>query len=90
MGSLVLPSKAPSSPTTIIQSVPTSTVSTVAQTSSTASEETSQSSDVLASEARSESLLRRNRGRLGTILTGFNGVLSDKTSTTQRKTLLGE
>lgn len=35
-------------------------------------------------------LLRRNRGRLGTILTSFRGILSANDLTPYRKTLLGE
>lgn len=42
----------------------------------------------IASE-RAENILRRNRSRLGTILTSFRGVLSGG-STAARKTLLGE
>lgn len=40
-------------------------------------------------KAREESLLQRSRGRIGTVLTGFNGILS-QTVTPARKTLLGE
>lgn len=43
-----------------------------------------------ASEERSEDLLRRKRGTLGTIQTSLGGVLNDITSQVQRKTLLGE
>lgn len=41
------------------------------------------------SAARSEGLLNRNRGVLGTVLTGFRGLLNQST-TAARKTLLGE
>jgi len=41
-------------------------------------------------EAREHSLLRRNRGRFGTIKTGFTGFLSPSQSDNSRKTLLGE
>jgi hypothetical protein len=45
----------------------------------------------IAGEARTENLLRRSRGRLGTILTGFRGFLdSSKDKSITRKTLLGE
>ena len=85
MGSLVLPSKAPASvPKNVVQS----SGSANSDVSQSAPDETP--SDVLASEARAESLLRRNRGRLGTILTGFNGALATSTQDKQRKTLLGE
>lgn len=40
-------------------------------------------------EQRRQSLLSRNRSRLGTILTGFRGVLTPA-GDDQRKTLLGE
>lgn len=46
--------------------------------------------EVLA-EARTQSLLRRSRGRFGTILTSFRGVLSAKENDNKSsKTLLGE
>ncbi len=46
-------------------------------------------SEELASEARQDSLLVRDRGRSGTISTGFLGLL-DENDNDQRKTLLGE
>lgn len=42
------------------------------------------------SEQREKNLLDRSRSRLGTILTGFTGILSPKDNDGQRKTLLGE
>lgn len=42
-----------------------------------------------AAQQRRESLLRRSRGRFGTVLTGFRGLL-DLAGSGQRKTLLGE
>lgn len=46
----------------------------------------------VASEGRKKSLLERSRGRFGTILTSFSGVLSPKNEnqTSGKKTLLGE
>lgn len=41
-------------------------------------------------EQREKNLLDRTRSRLGTILTGFRGILEPKDSEGQRKTLLGE
>lgn len=42
-------------------------------------------------EGRRESLLRRNRGRFGTILTSFRGFLDQSSDNEQgKKTLLGE
>jgi hypothetical protein len=43
-----------------------------------------------AAEQRRENLLRRNRGRFGTIQTSFRGLLGLATQGGQRKTLLGE
>lgn len=43
-----------------------------------------------ASEARTSSLLGRNRGRLGTIQTSLRGLLGLADTSGQRKTLLGE
>ncbi len=42
------------------------------------------------SKARAESLLKRDRSRFGTVLTGFKGMLSSAVQSPQRKTLLGE
>lgn len=45
----------------------------------------------IAAEGRRESLLRRNRGRFGTILTSFRGFLDQTSESGQsKKTLLGE
>jgi len=45
-------------------------------------------------EAKSESLLRRSRGRLSTVFTGFRGLLTEANqlqgNSAGRKTLLGE
>lgn len=41
-------------------------------------------------EQREKSLLARNRSRLGTIMTGFRGLLAPLSQDAQRKTLLGE
>lgn len=41
-------------------------------------------------KARAENILRRSRSVLGTVLTGFRGVLTDKNISPQRKNLLGE
>ena len=84
MGSLISPAKVPSRPQAIIQKAPVSS----AVTESTETSEAA--SDVLSSEVRVENLLRRNRGRLGTIVTGFKGVLDSNTSQKKRKKLLGE
>lgn len=41
-------------------------------------------------QQREKNLLSRNRSRLGTILTGFRGILAPLESDSKRKTLLGE
>lgn len=41
-------------------------------------------------EQREKNLLSRSRSRIGTILTGFRGILSPAETDGQRKTLLGE
>lgn len=41
-------------------------------------------------QQREQNLLGRQRSRLGTILTGFRGILAPNDSGAQRKTLLGE
>jgi len=76
--------------------VPASAPASVAQTSSdvdtstdNSATDTPLSDEALQSEQRSESLLRRNRGRFGTVQTGFRGLLS-ALNAGQRKTLLGE
>jgi len=52
--------------------------------------EPTQTDSEIQAEAREQSLLRRNRGRLGTITTSFSGFLSPKENNSNRKTLLGE
>jgi len=47
------------------------------------------SEEVQQAEQREGNLLRRSRGRFGTVLTGFRGLLSSA-SAAPRKTLLGE
>ncbi|MGH1455833.1 MAG: hypothetical protein ACRBDI_03540 [Alphaproteobacteria bacterium] len=81
MGSLSSSAKAPSTPQVIY---------TPAPTTNTIQEQPAQDSAKLAAEAREQSLLRRARGRLGTIATGLSGFLSDNNSNNSRKTLLGE
>ncbi len=43
-----------------------------------------------AAQRREKNLLARSRSRLGTILTGFRGILSPIETDEKRKTLLGE
>ena len=46
--------------------------------------------DVTPEQQREKNLLSRSRSRLGTILTGFRGILAPAETESQRKTLLGE
>ncbi|QQG36025.1 MAG: hypothetical protein HYS17_11080 [Micavibrio aeruginosavorus] len=64
-------------------SVSTSSAASVPSTAPTPGDE-----DVKA-QARASNLLERRRGRLGTVLTSFRGLLGDSLSGA-RKTLLGE
>ena len=90
----------PTAPTTVTQTIPTASVTTPVTSAatptildSTLEESNTQTDAQLASEVRSQSLLNRSRGRLGTVLTSFRGFLtgeSDEFDDTQRKTLLGE
>ncbi len=57
--------------------------------SNESSQETIKKAETARVVSREKSLLRRSRGVLGTILTGFQGVLN-KTSQDNKKTLLGE
>ncbi len=81
MGSLSSSVKAPAQPQVVY--VPASSASSVTN-------EPAQDSAKIASESREQTLLRRARGRLGTIATGLSGFLSDGHSGEARKTLLGE
>lgn len=47
-------------------------------------------SDSEASTIRAENLVRRSRGRTGTVKTSFGGLLSTNKITPSRKSLLGE
>ncbi|MGH1399430.1 MAG: hypothetical protein ACRBCT_09485 [Alphaproteobacteria bacterium] len=88
MGSI---SSRPSVPSTTVvyQSIPTTTT-TNATSSTTTSSATEQSSSESASESREASLLKRDRGRTGTVQTSFRGLVENLNNTQQRKTLLGE
>ena len=46
--------------------------------------------DVIAQQKRAKNILSSGRGRIGTIKTGFRGILDEKDLTPRRKTLLGE
>ncbi|NCO02701.1 MAG: hypothetical protein GW903_00745 [Alphaproteobacteria bacterium] len=72
--------------------VPTAPQPVVIAPSVQAPVDTGLSEDDERAQVRQESLLRRSRGRLGTVFTGFQGLLSEVSTadTTARKTLLGE
>lgn len=82
MGSLTKTPKAPaaSQPAPIVQP-PT------AQTAITASEPGREERNA---QTRERNLLSRERGRFGTIATGFRGFLGQSDTQNTRKTLLGE
>ncbi len=82
MGSLSSSAKAPSQPQVIYTPAP--------QAPKIQEAPAAQDSENSASEVREKTLLRRARGRLGTIATGLSGFLSDNERGTARKTLLGE
>ena len=88
----------PRAPTQQIVYVPQSTsvaeTSTESTSSSTSSGDTGESSTVLTdeqkSEVRTQNLLSRDRSRLGTVLSGFRGILGLSNQAPSRKSLLGE
>ena len=91
MGSLFSGSKAPPQQQQIITAPPP--VQPVITTPEPINEETgleTKTEEQSASEQRTQNLLRRHRGRLGTIQTGFRGLLSQTVTDKQRKTLLGD
>lgn len=108
MGSLISQPSAPARPDPVIVRVPVATPPPASQpvsspvsnpavpTGQSAPSEseaaTPQESEQAASEQRSTNLLGRERGRFGTILTGFRGVLApaNREGSPVRKTLLGE
>ena len=82
MGSLSGRSKAPT------QAVQQQVVYVPASTSTDTSVTEPSEEESLAE--RAENILKRSRSRLGTVLTGFKGVLSQNDLVASRKTLLGE
>lgn len=95
MGSLGSSPSVPRTQTIYVPaSVPPSTAAVTPDTGANASDgnnsNQSQSPEQSASETRSKSLLARDRGRFGTITTGFRGLLGLGNTQRQQKTLLGE
>ncbi len=92
MGSLSSRPSVPAQPQVVfIPSQPTVSTPTAASQVDTAETDGGDSSvPQSASEAREQSLLRRSRGRFGTVQTSFRGLLGLSNTDTARKTLLGE
>ncbi|MCL4679155.1 MAG: hypothetical protein KJ017_11260 [Alphaproteobacteria bacterium] len=86
MGSLTSRPKAPATRTVIVQSPAVTTPSVATPDPQTPATPTPAEQ---AAQARTRDLLTRRRGVLGTIGTGFRGLLGAN-NTTNRKTLLGE
>jgi hypothetical protein len=63
--------------------------STTSSTTTPANDSTAPTSEEAKAEARNAGLLDRRRGILGTVLTGFRGILAQGAGAA-RKTLLGE
>lgn len=68
----------------------TPTPTNPATSDSDANTPTPEKTEAEVASERAENILRRNRSRLGTILTSFKGVLSNGSASAARKTLLGE
>lgn len=87
MGSLISRPKSPAVQTVYVpQSAPVVTEAAVEATATEAAPDPAQE----AAAARKKSLLARERGRFGTVQTGFRGLLALTQNNQQRKTLLGE
>jgi len=85
MGSLSSSAKAPQQAAQIVVAQPiTTSVSTETPTT-----QSTEDSAATSAQAREETLLRRNRGRFGTVATSLQGFLSQQVNS-GRKTLLGE
>lgn len=92
MGSLSSRPKAPKKPKVVFVSKPAVSSVTQAESGSSSSSETKtdQAPEQALAEERTASLLKRDRGRFGTVQTGFRGFLGVSDEGSQRKTLLGE
>lgn len=91
MGSLGSRPSVPQTQTVFVPATatPAVTTSTVNQSAAdTQAQEQAAEQDV--SEARSQSLLGRERGRFGTVTTSFRGLLGLSNNDAKKKTLLGE
>lgn len=95
MGRILSPSKPQAAAPQVVYYTPTPAATTSTSSTSSSSSTSGATDDVVQTpeqvEAeRAENLLRRNRSRLGTVLTSFRGVLSQNDLSASRKTLLGE
>lgn len=92
MGGLVSKPKAPAPSPVQYVYLPSLTATTTASADSTvepATIVTDNDDESIKAQARQANLLDRRRGRLGTVLTSFRGLLNDAVGS-PRKTLLGE
>ncbi len=90
MGSLTSRPKAPAAQQIVYYPSTTATGSTTGSTTGTSTSQT-EADPVELAKTRAESIARRSRGLMGTVLTTLNGFLSDSaTAGPARKTLLGE
>ncbi len=83
MGSLSAPPRAPQ--TSVVYTAPAAITPTTPQDTTTPT-----TPAPTASEIRTQNLLQRDRGRLGTITTSLRGLLAPAVPQGQKKTLLGE
>ena len=89
MGSLTSgPSAPPPQPQVVF--VPQPTPAPAVTEPQADAEVTESTEEQTAEQARRQGLLERDRGRFGTIQTGFRGLLGLIDNAPQRKTLLGE
>lgn len=84
MGSLTSRPKAPKATTQVVYTTPTTSGSSGSSTTVVEADPKE------VAKERAETVLRRNRGVLGNVLTSFRGVLSQNNQAVARKTLLGE
>ncbi len=86
MGSLLSSPKTPKATSQGASASPAASTPAITQ----AAQSSQKTREAAASEERAQNLLSRNRGRLGTIETGFRGFLSASNTSNGRKNLLGE
>lgn len=88
MGSLVSSPKPSGQKIVYLPAAPVSVQPSVSEEA--ISEEKDPTTAESVAEARRKNLLSRNRGRFGTIRTGFTGILTKTSQDTERKRLLGD